>query len=272
MKKILCLLLALTMAMALMACGTQSDSADTGTSGPVLDAAESTGDPGESVSDTTETPGEETTGEASEETTGEPAETETSTQPEEETEAPSQPPHDPDVDYSEAIIGTWTVDVQVISAESLGLPGMDTGLTLTLLMSFDQEGNAALRVDAETAAQMVADFEADLVEYMVDLLNAELESQGFSGSGAEEKFYEAYAMTILEYCQKAVSDLNLAESLNISSLRDEDTYYLDGNALHVGSNVMMIDIDGDVLYILSDENNAWRNLGFRYPVAMDRAE
>lgn len=284
MKRILCLLLALTMAMALMACGTETDPSQTDPSGTVLDATETTADPnegtGNTTGDTSETAGEETTGEASEETTGdvseettgEPTETETSTQPEEETEAPTQAPHDPEVDYSEEIIGTWRVEITVATAADLGLTDLDSSLKMVLCMAFDENGQARTFADEENLSASITAFETDLVTFMVARIYADLADQGFDQSTADSKFYEKYSMSVQDYCQQLVTDMRLATTLDPESFRNEAEYSLDGNALSVGSNVMIIEIDGDTMHILSDGRSAWTALGLEYPVALSRAE
>lgn len=228
LKNLLPLLLALMMVFALVACGDDArndDGGDDGKKEPTSMSSNPTG------------PTDDTGGDVGPEkplpTTG--------------NDNPTSPPVDGDSDdvapdddkddeapvvLTDGIVGKWEC-VMILDAEDMELEGFDGELVYALDFIFRADGTFTLAEDVETITESVKQFEADLVQYTVDLFYAKYEAAGMTRMDADEAMMASFGMSVLEYCRVEVAKQDLAGSVieGLDEMNEAGTYKIEGDRL-----------------------------------------
>jgi hypothetical protein len=77
-------------------------------------------------------------------------------------------------------------------------------------------------------------FKADMTEYLVQALYAELAASGLGKEAADAAFQEAYGMSIEEYAAYAVEETGLVDIFE--DMRSEMVYYIEDNKIYMGDD------------------------------------
>ena len=109
---------------------------------------------------------------------------------------------------SNSIVGKWKWEITMDGA-AMNIEDFDGDFTMNLIFEFKADGRYAISLDEDDLKASIADFEADLVEYMVDKL----------GEGSRE------------YAENLVANMNLTESILKMVDVDEGMYTIDGSFL-----------------------------------------
>ena len=125
------------------------------------------------------------------------------------------------------LYGKWVADLDIPS-EMLGIEGFEGAMTVQIYIDLDNKGTMGLGYTITN----IDEFNASLSDYLEALLYTELESAGLDKTAADEAMVDEYGMTVPEYADAVVKELNLAaifEAFNISGV-----YYVEGNTLYTG--------------------------------------
>ena len=152
------------------------------------------------------------------------------------------------VELEEAIIGTWTVEIN-FTEEMLGLDGMSIeGIPVTL--TFNDEGEVTLGFSDESAEIL----EEKMLVMMTDMVYAEKEAEGMSRDEIDELFETYYGMSVSDYMVDALKEIGVSDMLaEIEETSDNE-------------------VDGDKLTITECEDDFWGEVGLELPVVLKRAK
>lgn len=126
------------------------------------------------------------------------------------------------IDYQ----GSWVVAFNM-SGEMMGLTGFDSGIDCYLYLDLRNDGTASLSIGAADVAAM----EADITDYLVVALYDELAGAGLGKEDAEAAFQEAYGMSLQEYAEYAVKEMNMASLFE--QMRIDMVYYVENGNLYM---------------------------------------
>lgn len=150
------------------------------------------------------------------------------------------------------IQGKWAYSFNM-SGEMMGIEGFDKGIDCILYMELCNDGTASLSIEAADVAAM----EADITDYLVEALYAELAAAGLGKEDADAAFLEAYGMTIQEYAGYVVKEMNMASVFQQMTL--EWVYYVENGNLYMAEawaadmgNPSPIRLDGENLILEED--------------------
>lgn len=125
------------------------------------------------------------------------------------------------------LYGKWVADLDIPS-EMLGIEGFEGALTVQIYIDLDNKGTMGL---GYTIAN-IDEFNTSLSDYLEALLYSELAAAGLDKAAADEALMDEYGMTVPEYSDAIVQELNMAavfEAFNINGV-----YYAEGNTLYTG--------------------------------------
>ena len=125
------------------------------------------------------------------------------------------------------LYGKWVADLDIPS-EMLGIEGFEGALTVQIYIALDNKGTMGL---GYTIAN-IDEFNTSLSDYLEALLYSELAAAGLDKAAADEALMDEYGMTVPEYSDAIVQELNMAavfEAFNINGV-----YYAEGNTLYTG--------------------------------------
>lgn len=125
--------------------------------------------------------------------------------------------------------GQWESEA-VLSAQSLGVSGDFEGLKLTLRYVFSNDG----KVTRSMTAQNMAEYKQVLEQMMIDSLYAELAKiNGMGQEQANQAMQQIYGMTVEEYAKAYVAAMSLERIYNIS---ENTVYYISDGKLYNAVN------------------------------------
>ena len=270
MKKLLALALSATLIFSLVACS-QNDPAPTGSTTPSTQATIPT-QPSTEVTEPSTEPSTPTT---------------ESTLPSEETTAPSEPSEEPSEPSSEPTeplskfnpelcadaFGVWYSVIR-LDGSQLSLQDFSDIVTFNLIWVFGGTGTYTILPDPNRFPAALAEYEAALVEYMVEgrrmIYVSEKKLDGYSESKANRLWRENQEATDRTECAAAVQALNLA--VRFSQLNASGEYYIENGRLHLvptsGQACSMGFSSGEEGLTLTDCDNSrfYGALGIRFPL------
>ena len=275
MKKLFCVFLAL---MLLSACSAAPDSAG------VTNGTDATTAP--TVTEPTAT---EPT--ATEPTVTEPPVTEPpTTEPPEEVEDPEDPedppveipfePHDEfSADACASLIGTWSTKIKLTN--ELQYLDMFTGKTsFTLYYTFEENGRFTAWVNQDEFTAAIDDFEALMVDHMVELrytaFRGPLEYQGLEEEAILERWGSGPEQQAREECESTVSSLNLYH--RFKQLTREGQYYVSGAKLYTQVSAERFEANGYTVngkaMTLNNTNymSIYRDICVDFPMVFQKSE
>lgn len=127
------------------------------------------------------------------------------------------------IDYQ----GKWAYEFNM-SGEMMGMADFEQGIDCVLYLELRNDGTAFMSFEFAD----VADFEADLGEYLVELLYDEMAAAGYGKEDADEAFQAAYGMTVEEYAGYLVKEVMKEVDMEalFEEISAEMVYYVkDGN-------------------------------------------
>ena len=232
MKKLFCLFLAL---MLLSACSASPDNVG------VTNGTDATTAP--TVTEPTPT----------EPTVTEPTVTEPPTTEPPDVEDPEDPPveipfeaHEQfSADACASVIGTWSTKIKLTN--ELQYLDMFTGKTsFTLYYTFEEDGHFRAWVDQDEFTTAIDDFEALMVDHMVELRYAAfrgpLEYQGLEEEAILERWGSGPEQQAREECESTVSSLNLYH--RFKQLTRDGQYYVSGAKLYTQVSAERFEANG----------------------------
>ena len=168
------------------------------------------------------------------------------------------------VALEEAIIGTWTVEIN-FTEEMLGLDGMSIeGIPVTL--TFNDEGEVTLGFSDESAEIL----EEKMLVMMTDMIYAEKEAEGMSRDEVDELFETYYGMSVSDYMVDALKEFGVSDML--AEIEETSDYEVDGDKLTIDGTEMTAEVKGDKLTITECEDDFWGEVGLELPVVLKRAK
>ena len=168
------------------------------------------------------------------------------------------------VELEEAIIGTWTVEIN-FTEEMLGLDGMSIeGIPVTF--TFNDEGEVTLGFSDESAEIL----EEKMLVMMTDMVYAEMEAEGMSRDEVDELFETYYGMSVSDYMVDALKEFGVSDLL--AEIEETSEYEVDGDKLTIDGTEMTAEVKGDKLTITECEDDFWGEVGLELPVVLKRAK
>ena len=168
------------------------------------------------------------------------------------------------VALEEAIIGTWTVEIN-FTEEMLGLDGMSIeGIPVTF--TFNDEGEVTLGFSDESAEIL----EEKMLVMMTDMVYAEMEAEGMSRDEIDELFETDYGMSVSDYMVDALKEFGVSDML--AEIEETSDYEVDGDKLTIDGTEMTAEVKGDKLTITECEDDFWGEVGLELPVVLKRAK
>ena len=168
------------------------------------------------------------------------------------------------VELEEAIIGTWTVEIN-FTEEMLGLDGMSIeGIPVTF--TFNDEGEVTLGFSDESAEIL----EEKMLVMMTDMVYAEKEAEGMSRDEIDELFETYYGMSVSDYMVDALKEFGVSDML--AEIEETSEYEVDGDKLPIDGTEMTAEVKGDKLTITKCEDDFWGEVGLELPVVLKRAK
>ncbi len=235
LKKLLCLLLALVMVLSLAACDSSS--------GRDRDRDRDDDDEDEEISEDKDKNRDD--------------------EDEDEDDAPAVKEPE-ELDYSEEILGSWTVDI-VLTEDYTGMEGLEiTGIPF--VFTFEEDGTVKLTVDP-SAAQIIMD---QMLVVLVDMFYDEMEAEGMSRDQVDSLFVETYGMTVEDYMVSAIAEMDMGTMLE--DIEETADYELEGETLILDGIEMTIEIKGDKMTITACDSDFWEEVGLDIPVTMKRVK
>ncbi len=144
---------------------------------------------------------------------------------------------------SNSIVGKWEWEMTV-EGEMMGIEGFDGEFTMIMVFEFDKDSNYSISVDKDALEESLEDFEADLVEYLVQEL----------GEGSRK------------YAENQVAQLNLSGLFATQDMDEEGEYEIDGDYLilipddeDVDEQEYEFELDGNKLTLIG-ESEAFANM------------
>ena len=126
------------------------------------------------------------------------------------------------IDYQ----GSWVAEFNM-SGEMMELPGFDSGIDCYLHLNLGNDGTASLSIEAADVAAM----EADITEYLVQVLYEEMAASGLSKEDTDALFLESYGMSLQEYAEYVVKEMNMASLFE--QMRIDMVYYVENGNLYM---------------------------------------
>ena len=114
-----------------------------------------------------------------------------------------------------------------MSGEMMELPGFDSGIDCYLHLNLGNDGTASLSIEAADVAAM----EADITEYLVQVLYEEMAASGLSKEDTDALFLESYGMSLQEYAEYVVKEMNMASLFE--QMRIDMVYYVENGNLYM---------------------------------------
>lgn len=145
-----------------------------------------------------------------------------------------------------ALFGDWAGEL-TMDGSALEIPEFTGVFVCTLTLELHNDGTTKIRAEANTA-----EFEAQLTDYMVDMLYSSLAENGLDQSAADEYMVEQFGMTVQAYSELTVSAIDLGSM--IAEMEMDGVYYVEGNQIYTGYNWEAMDgcgftLSGDTLTI-----------------------
>ena len=149
------------------------------------------------------------------------------------------------------IQGKWAYNF-TMTGDMMGVPGFK-GIDCVLYLELRNDGTGIMSFEVTNAEAL----ENDLIEYLMDLLYAELEASGLNMEEADAAIKAAYGMSLEEYAMFAVKEMDLTGMLN--SFQEEMVYYVEDGKLYMAdswsSNLSVptpFELNGDTLILEED--------------------
>ena len=149
------------------------------------------------------------------------------------------------------IQGKWAYNF-TMTGDMMGVPGFK-GIDCVLYLELCNDGTSIMSFAVANAEAL----ENDLIEYLMDLLYAELEASGLNMEEADAAIKAAYGMSLEEYALYAVKEMDLPGMLN--SFHEEMVYYVEDGKLYMAdswsSNLSVptpYELNGDTLILEED--------------------
>lgn len=252
MKKLLALLLALTMVFCLAACG-ESNNADPSETQETTEATEATDEQTEPPTDPETEPG-----------------TEPSTEPSTDSQA-----NIPAFDAVAAapVFGTWSTEL-VFDSAAMGLNGFEGEMKFAVVFDFNEDGTYALNVDKEKTDASMETFSEALRTYMIDMFYAEFEKENKSKDEANAQMQSEYGMTIEEYCEAAADSTMSSASSMYAGLQANGLYSVEGTAIYTDDGESYtFEIEGDTMtFVDSTGAEEMAAMGMKLPMVLERVQ
>ena len=147
--------------------------------------------------------------------------------------------------------GKWAYSF-TMTGDMMGLTGF-SGIDCVLYLELGNDGTSLMSFSVADPEGL----ENDLIEYLMDLLYAELEAAGLNMEEADAAIKATYGMSLEEYALYAVKEMDLADSL--ASFQQEMVYYVEDGKLYMAeswSSDMSIptpfELNGDTLILEED--------------------
>ncbi len=167
------------------------------------------------------------------------------------------------------LIGSWDFTYE-IPAETFGLEGFDSPLAVQMTYTLSEDATWTMALDAEKTQAELAEFTEAICSYTIDLMYKQFAEQNMDKEQANEAMQKQYGMTIEEYVNDSVSKSITPEMLSVNAPEQSGSYYVDGTTLHMQNGLYVenvtFSLDGDTLTLQSSDSSDQT----MYPLVMTR--
>lgn len=207
-QKLIALLLALVMVLALAACGNDDSKKDDGDKDPVTSTTAPTdpADPTDPPADPTDPPAD-----------------------------PTDPPSGLE-GLAKDMVGIWTTTLS-FDGEAMGVPAFTGTLDMTIAIAFMEDGTYSMAMDTDSFEACIDDNKDALVAGMIQLL---YDTYGGEAS-AEAQVQDSLKMSCAEYAAAYVDTLKDTLSMD----EEEGTWSVDGSVMLLDDEEVDVAIEGD---------------------------
>ena len=168
------------------------------------------------------------------------------------------------VELEDGIVGTWTVEIN-FPEEAMNLEGLHID-GVPIEFTFTEDGMYTIDF-ADNAYQII---EEKLLAAMIEQIYAELEAEGHSRMEIDGLFEEYYGMSVEDFAQSMLDELDFQSSITIADTAVE--YQIDGDKLTMDGTEMTARIKGNKLTITECSDDTWEKLGLELPVVLKRVD
>ncbi len=223
MKKLILIALSLGLVLAMTACGSSKDTAET--------------------------------------TAATTAATTATTAPATDKTAPSASEPNASFDAAQAapVIGVWQFQY-TIPAETFNLEGFETPLNIQMLYTLSEDATWFITVDWDKTNANIEEFSKSLSTYTCELMYKQFADKNLDKDQANEAMQSQYGKTVEEYVDELIAQTLSVEALSASTPEDSGTYYVEGGSLHLSNpsssaeEVITFTLEGDTLTLQSSDN------------------
>lgn len=167
------------------------------------------------------------------------------------------------------LVGTWVIDVYMDQF----VEGFSSDVGLPIAFTFYADGTYVQVPYEKTFSDALALLEADLCDYLVAQAYEAAAEEGYTQKQADEAFYKECGMTLRAYAEAEVEKMGL-ESLGSS--KTTGSYTVSGDRLTLDGRstplTLTVSVSENILQILRCDDENWIKLFGDYPIELQRKD
>lgn len=156
------------------------------------------------------------------------------------------------------IQGTWAAEMS-LPGEYMGVEGFQEELKMEIVLELGNDGTMGMSYSVINADSFAAAMET----YMIDTMYAESSAAGFDKEETNEAMVEAYGMTVEEYVDALMGEMDL--NAVFEAMEINGVYYVEDGKLYTGISWTMelepseFTVEGDTLTMADDLSGLGEN-------------
>ena len=127
------------------------------------------------------------------------------------------------------LFGKWVYPL-IADGEMMELQGFEGTLTVNIYLEFGKTGEMKLY----TAVDKPEDFDAQLKQYVLDTVYAQLAQAGIKKEDADVSMQAAYGMTVEQYVDVMLAGMDIQGMFE--AIKMDAVYYVEGNKIYAGDD------------------------------------
>lgn len=167
------------------------------------------------------------------------------------------------------LVGTWVIDVYMDQF----VEGFSSDAGLPIAFTFYADGTYVQVPYEKTFADSLALLKSDLCDYLITQAYEAAAKEGYSQKQADEAFYNQCGMTLREYAEAEVEKMGLDTMANSKTT---GTYTVSGDRLTLEGRetplTLTVSVSESTLQILSCDDESWIQVFGEYPVQLQRQD
>lgn len=173
---------------------------------------------------------------------------------------------------ADELVGTW-VAYAYMDRAAAAPEGFSNENGLPIAFIFHDDGTYEQVPYEKEFDDALTSLKADLCDYLVAQAYETAAKEGYSQKQADEAFYKDSGMTIREYAEAEVDKMGLD---SLSSTKTSGTYTVRGDGLTLDNRstplTLTIALEDDTLQILGCNDDGWARLFGDYPIELQRKD